>query len=112
MIKNVKRDPIKHVRDRAKAKYDKGTECEICGSTEKLDFHHYYTLTPLFNKWVKKNKLSIDTDEKVVAIRDQFISEHSYSLPPSPYEITFRLRKGSFSDNGRKAETLGGNTER
>ena len=47
------RDPIKYVRDRAKSRYQKGSQCEICGATESLDFHHYYTMTPLFNKWCK-----------------------------------------------------------
>ena len=39
---NLKRDLVKYVRDRAKSKYDKGTECRICESTENLDFHHFY----------------------------------------------------------------------
>ena len=74
------RDPIKHVRDRAKSKYQKGTECEICGSTEKLDFHHYKSLTPLFNGWLKKNKIVISSDEDVLAVRDRFIAEHLKEL--------------------------------
>ena len=28
----LKRDLVKYVRDKAKSKYDKGTECFICGS--------------------------------------------------------------------------------
>ena len=32
---NLKRDLVKYVRDRAKSKYDKGTECRICESTGK-----------------------------------------------------------------------------
>ena len=80
MAKNLKRDPIKHVRDRAKAKYEKGDECFICGSTESLDFHHFHTLTPLFNKWLRANKISINTDEDVLAVRDRFIAEHQAEL--------------------------------
>ena len=37
----LKRDLVKYVRDKAKSKYNKGTECFICGVTENLDFHHY-----------------------------------------------------------------------
>jgi hypothetical protein len=75
-----KRDPIKFVRDKAKARYEKGTECYICGSTDTLDFHHFYSLTPLFNKWLKENKIEINTDEDVLAVRDRFIAEHPREL--------------------------------
>lgn len=80
MAHNLKRDPIKFVRDKAKARYEKGTECFICGSTERLDFHHYYTLTPLFNKWLRTEKIVIKTDEDVIAVRDRFIAEHMPEL--------------------------------
>ena len=76
----MKRDPIKFVRDRAKGRYNKGTECFICGSKEKLDFHHFYTLTPLFNKWLRANKITINTDEDVLEVRDRFIAEHMDEL--------------------------------
>jgi hypothetical protein len=75
-----KRDPIKFVRDKAKAKYEKGTECFICGSTETLDFHHFYSLTPLFNKWLKMEGITINTDEDVLAVRERFIAEHHDEL--------------------------------
>lgn len=74
------RDPVKYIRDKAKAKYKKDTECYICGATEKLDFHHFYSLTPLLNKWLKDNKIVIKTDEDVVAIRDRFIQENLAEL--------------------------------
>ena len=70
------RDPIKWVRDRAKAKYNKGTSCEICDVTEKLDFHHYHSMTPLFNAWCKKHGHVIKTDDDVIEVRDSFISDH------------------------------------
>ena len=69
------RDPIKYVRDRAKSKYEKGSQCEICGSTESLDFHHYYTMTPLFNKWCKDKGFTVKTVDDILAIRDSFIEE-------------------------------------
>lgn len=83
----MQRIPIKWVRDKAKARYKKGTECEICGSTDTLDFHHHYTLTPLFERWCRSNKITITSDEDVIAIRDQFISEHEKEL----YEDTVTL---------------------
>jgi len=34
----LKRDLVKYVRDKAKSKYKKETECYICGSTENWTF--------------------------------------------------------------------------
>lgn len=75
---DLKRDKIKYIRDKAKSKYEKGTECRICGETENLDFHHFYTLTPLLNKWLaEKQKIRPlhYTDEYIVIWRDEFIEE-------------------------------------
>jgi len=74
---NLKRDLVKYVRDKAKARYDKGTECRICGSTEELDFHHHYSLSPLLHRWVKLNRLN---PENVLEWRDRFIEEHMEEL--------------------------------
>lgn len=71
---------VKWIRDKAKSGYNKGNQCEICGTTEKLDFHHFYTLTPLFDKWCRVNKIKIVTDEDVLAVRDRFIAEHKVEL--------------------------------
>ena len=56
---DLKRDLVKYVRDRAKSKYQKSTECFICGSGENLDFHHFYGLTELLDIWLRKNKITI-----------------------------------------------------
>lgn len=69
------RDPIKYIRDKAKARYNKGSECEICSATESLDFHHYYTMTPLFNKWSKDKGYSVKIVDDILNIRDEFIQE-------------------------------------
>jgi len=71
------RDTVKFIRDRAKARYEKGTECRICGSTEKLDFHHHYSLSPLLHRWMKLNRLK---PEDVLEFRDRFIEEHMPEL--------------------------------
>jgi hypothetical protein len=83
----LKRDPIKFVRDKAKSAYSKGVECRICGTTAELDFHHFYTLTPLFNRWLKTNGIVLVTDEDVIAVRDRFIAEHL----PELYDHTVTL---------------------
>lgn len=73
---DLKRDPIKYIRDRAKSGYPKEDACYVCGSTENLDFHHFYSLSPLFKKWCKKEGITIKTEEDILEIRDRFISEH------------------------------------
>mgnify|MGYP003137638620 FL=1 len=77
---NLKRDLVKYVRDKAKSKYKKSTECYICGSKESLDFHHFYSLTELLERWIKKHNFKINTVEDIMQIRDKFIEEHSKEL--------------------------------
>ena len=81
---DLKRDIVKYIRDKAKNKYEKGTECYICGSHEKLDFHHYYTLSPLVHAYVKKNKL---LPEHILSFQEDFIQDHWAEL----YEHTVTL---------------------
>jgi len=83
-MSKLKRDPVKYVRDKAKTRYDKGSECYICGSTEQLDFHHYYSLSPLLYKWVEEKNYFI---EDIRDFRDEFINEHIEEL----YEDTVTL---------------------
>ena len=77
---DLKRDLVKYVRDRAKSKYQKSTDCFICGSNENLDFHHYYGLTELLDIWLVKNKIIISTAEDIMDVRDTFIEEHMTEL--------------------------------
>ena len=84
MSKELKRDPIKYIRDRAKSAYEKGSSCEICGETENLDFHHYYTLSPLLRAWLQKKKYKA---EDVLEYRDEFIAENHAEM----YEHTVTL---------------------
>ncbi len=77
---DLKRYFTKYVRDRAKAKYDKGSCCDICGSTDQLDFHHFYSLAELVADWQQKNGLDIQTAEEAFKWRDKFIEEHHDEL--------------------------------
>lgn len=79
-MSNLKRIPIKYVRDRAKSRYVKDDTCYVCGSQACLDFHHLYTVDVLFDNWLNKNKITIKTSEDVIAVRDRFISEHEYEM--------------------------------
>ena len=76
----LKRDLVKYVRDKAKSKYKKEAECYICGSTENLDFHHYYGLTELLEWWMKERGIVIETEEEILALREQFIKENEYQV--------------------------------
>ena len=88
--KHLKRDPVKYIRDKAKSLYQKGTECHICGATENLDFHHFYSLSPLLDKWLtEKQKIRPEhyTDEYIIIWRDEFIEDNWSEL----YEDTVTL---------------------
>ena len=71
-----KRDLVKYVRDKAKSGYKKEKECYICGSTDKLDFHHFYGLTELLDTWLRTNNITIETEQDILDVREQFISEN------------------------------------
>ena len=82
----LKRDCVKYVRDKAKSRYKKSCSCYICGDTESLEFHHFFSLTPLLNKWLIKNNHS---PNYILSLRDDFIEEHEEEL----YEHTVTLCK-------------------
>jgi len=81
---DLKRDIVKYIRDKAKNKYEKGTECYICGEKEELDFHHFNSLSPLVHNYVKKNRL---LPENILSFREDFIEAHWSEL----YEQTVTL---------------------
>jgi 5-methylcytosine-specific restriction endonuclease McrA len=82
-----KRVAIKWIRDGAKAAYIKLPNCYICGTTQDLELHHTHGLTNLFEKWAREKNYSIETDEDVLAIREEFINTHHKEL----YEDVFTL---------------------
>ncbi len=73
---DLKRDLVKYVRDKAKSKYKKDTECYICGEQQNLDFHHFYGLTELLETWLYKNKITITQEQEILKLREQFIKEN------------------------------------
>lgn len=91
MAKNTnKRIPVKWVRDRAKAAYEKKTECFICGTHTDLELHHLHSVTRLLDKWAEARGYDISTDEGIVAVRDEFISEHHAELYDQVYTLCNR----------------------
>ena len=79
-MSELKRIPIKYVRDRAKSRYDKESNCYICGVDGSLDFHHLFTVDILFDNWLKQNKIKIKTVDDILAVRDKFIESHTYEM--------------------------------
>ena len=86
-MSNLSRDLIKWVRDKAKSKYKKDSKCFICGSSEALDFHHFYSMTEMLKIWLRKNKFSPTTDDEIISLRDEFIESHTLEI----YEKTVTL---------------------
>lgn len=94
----LSRIPVKWIRDYAKAAYQKGPICEICETTENLEFHHYYSITQLFDKWCRAKRITIQTDEDVLAIRADFVKEHYEEV----YTHTTTLCKAHHTDGLHK----------
>jgi len=80
----LKRVPVKYIRDKCKSQYVKDTKCAICGTTSDLEFHHYYSISELLQKYIKQNRLNIDD---VLEYRDDFIAKHQAEL----FDLTVTL---------------------
>lgn len=90
MAKNTntnKRVAIKWIRDKAKSAYEKQSVCHICGATEDLELHHTHGLTNLFEKWAKEKNYKTDTDDDILAIREEFIDTHHKEIYEDVYTL-------------------------
>lgn len=94
----LKRDEIKYIRDLAKSSYKKDDKCYICGTTENLQFHHYYSLTALWNKFKKKLKVEIKTVQDILDYREAFKAAHHTEI----YDETVTLCKYHHMDRLHK----------
>jgi 5-methylcytosine-specific restriction endonuclease McrA len=91
MAKNTNnRIPVKWVRDRAKAAYEKKTQCCVCDSTTDLELHHLHSVTILLDKWARAKGYDISTDAGILAVRDEFIDEHRVELYDQVYTLCNR----------------------
>ena len=77
---DLRRDLVKYVRDKAKSKYKKATQCYICGETENLDFHHFYGMTELLETWLKSKKITITSADEIMNFRELFIEEYTNEI--------------------------------
>ena len=88
MAKNTNnRIPVKWVRDKAKAAYEKKSECFVCDKTEDLELHHLHSVTILLETWAERKGYDISSDEGILAVRDEFITEHHHEL----YDLVYTL---------------------
>jgi 5-methylcytosine-specific restriction endonuclease McrA len=91
MAKNTnKRIPVKWVRDRAKAAYEKQQTCYVCGTTHDLELHHLHSITVLLETWAQRCGYDISTDEGILAVRDEFIEQHHAELYEQVYTLCNR----------------------
>jgi hypothetical protein len=75
MLENDKkftRLPVKWIRDGIKSSYKKREPCFICGAVIDIELHHIYSVSELWNVWLKEKRVSVCCDEDVLAIRPQF----------------------------------------
>lgn len=97
-MSDLRRDEVKYIRDLAKKSYKKGNECYICLTTENLQFHHFYSISLLWNKWKIQNDVKIDTLEDIIKYREVFKEVHHREL----YEETITLCKFHHMDRLHK----------
>ena len=88
MAKNTNnRIPVKWIRDKAKAAYEKQPNCYVCNSESDLELHHLHSITILLNRWADRKGYDISTDDGILAVRDEFIAEHRIEL----YDLVYTL---------------------
>ena len=89
MAKNTgnKRIPVKWVRGRGKAAYQKQDCCYICGTNVDLELHHTHSVTYLLEDWSKRMGYDISTDDGILAVRDEFIEQHRVEIYDKVYTL-------------------------
>jgi hypothetical protein len=88
MAKNTNnRIATKWVRDKAKAAYEKKSHCFICEASVDLELHHLHSVTILLQSWAQRKGYDISSDEGILAVRDEFISEHHCELYDQVYTL-------------------------
>jgi len=88
MAKNTNnRIPVKWIRDKAKAAYEKQNYCYICNKNTDLELHHLHSITILLNRWATIKGYDISSDDGILAVRDEFIAEHRTEL----YDLVYTL---------------------
>ena len=69
-MNDLKRLEVKYVRDGIKNLYRKADSCDICGTSENLQYHHYNSMDLLWTRWKLANKVSPPTSaEEIMFLR-------------------------------------------
>lgn len=74
-MSELKRIPVKYIRDYIKRDYKLKDYCYICGSEENLELHHIYSLSECWNNWCIKNNIDnnkISTVDEINELRQKF----------------------------------------
>jgi len=72
----LKRLPLKYIRDYIKKDYKLRDCCYICNTTDTLELHHLYSVSELFNAWcVKQGIRAINTEEEILNYRVLFAKD-------------------------------------
>jgi 5-methylcytosine-specific restriction endonuclease McrA len=80
-MSDLKRLPVKYLRDYIKKDYKLRDCCFICGSVSELELHHLYSVSELFERWCVKNRVkSIDSVEEIMVLRVKFATDCSDEL--------------------------------
>ena len=78
--KKLTRLPVKWVRDGIKKNYKDREPCFICGVEEDIELHHIYSVSELWNNWLRENRITIACDEDVLVNRTQFEQDNADKL--------------------------------
>ena len=77
----LKRIPVKWVRDFIKKDYKARDFCFVCGATGNLELHHIYSLSELFNEWCdSKGITEIKTQAEILTYRVEFAEDYADKL--------------------------------
>jgi len=80
-MSELKRLPVKYIRDYMKKSYKARDCCFVCGNTQQLELHHIYSVSQLFEDWCKKNKIrDITTLEQITQVRELFCRDEEERL--------------------------------
>jgi 5-methylcytosine-specific restriction endonuclease McrA len=78
---DLKRIPIKYIRDYIKKDYKLRDECFICKEKNNLELHHIYSISQLFNDWcIKENIEEISSVDFIKDLRVKFYKDEFQRL--------------------------------
>lgn len=98
--------PVKWLRDGIKSKYKVREPCFICGSDQNIELHHIYSISEVWNVWIRSKKIRITCDQDVIDNRAQFeidnadllSNDNLYSLCKPHHQKLHQLYGKSYSN--------------